>query len=82
MTDLDELRAGAAEHARQIESAQWLDVKDLAQRWAISPSLVRRIDREKLPYIAFGETRARRYSIADVEAFEERERHAPTERAS
>jgi hypothetical protein len=79
---VEELRAEAADHARQIESVHWLSVNDLRARWAVSAVVIRQIPREKLPYITLGETSIRRYRPDDVERFEAEERKAPEAQAS
>lgn len=62
------------EHERHLMARGWPGVKQLAERWGISRALVRKIDRVKLPYLAFGETDVRRYDPADVEMYEQREK--------
>ena len=70
MPTIDELRARAAEHARQLDAVLWLKVTDLAARWGVDPETVTAIAREELPYIQFGKSRTRRYDPRDVEAYE------------
>lgn len=67
MTDV---RHEAMAHATQIEAARWLGVPELAERWAVSRTSVRKIPRDQLPYITFGGTSVRRYNPADVAHFE------------
>lgn len=74
MPTIEQLRAMAREHGRQIEAVHWISVQDLAKRWSVSVVTVRGISRDKLPYLALGKTRVRRYDPRDVEAFEEREK--------
>jgi hypothetical protein len=82
VSDLDAIRAAAADHARQLEAVRWLTVRELKARWGVSESLVRKIPRAKLPYITLGETSVRRYHPDDVERFEAEERKAPEAQAS
>lgn len=70
MDRLAELRAQAAEHARQLEAVLWLTVGDLAVRWKVSPATVRKIDRARLPYLTLGQSGVRRYDPRDVESYE------------
>lgn len=62
------------EHERQLQAPGWPGVKDLADRWGVSRRNVRKIPREKLPYLSFGDSDIRKYDPADVAAFEEREK--------
>lgn len=57
-----------------MEARGWPGVKYLAERWGISRALVRGIPRERLPYLAFGQSDVRRYDPADIEAYEAREK--------
>lgn len=70
MSTLAQLRAQAQAHARQIEAVTWLTVNDLAVRWGVCASTVRKIPRSALPYLALGTSRVRRYDPRDVEAYE------------
>lgn len=70
MASIEQLRADAREHAKQIEAVQYLGVKDLAARWGVSPGTVRKISRASLPYIEFGDSGWRRYDPRDVELYE------------
>lgn len=81
MATIEKLRAQAAQHAKQIEAVQWLSVNDLAARWGISPGSVRKIARDALPYLLFGESNQRRYDPRDVEQYEAEQKH-PTENDS
>lgn len=74
MTDLDEIRAAAAEHDEQLQASTWWKTKDLAARWGVSRDTVLAIPREKLPYLEFGNSNMRRYKPDDVLAFEENEK--------
>lgn len=71
---LEELRAEARAHARQLEAVHWHTVQDLAVRWGIGEDAVRAIPADRLPYLRFGKSRMRRYSPDDVETFEREER--------
>lgn len=70
MATLEELRAKAALHTRQLESVHWLGVEALAVRWGVSKGTVRKIARQALPYLTFGETMIRRFDPRDVETYE------------
>jgi hypothetical protein len=59
------------EHARQIEAVHWLGVRDLVNRWGVSAATVRKIARERLPYLLFGDSQLRRYDPRDVERYED-----------
>ena len=72
---LDEIRARAHEHAKQIESVHWLGVKELATHWGVSAATVRKIPRAQLPYLLFGESAIRRYEPRDIEQFETTMKH-------
>lgn len=72
--ELEALRAAANAQATQMESSRWLGVPELALRWNVSRASVRKIPRDKLPYITFGGTSVRRYKPADVEHFESTEK--------
>ena len=74
---VSEIRAEAAAHARQIEAVLWMETRDLAARWGVSLSTVRKIPRDKLPYLTLGETHVRRYHPDDVAAFETASRQEP-----
>lgn len=82
MPSVAEMRAGAADHARQLDSVRWLGVKDLVLRWGIAKATVRAIPRDRLPYLLFGESNVRRYDPRDVEAYEDAEKRGPREKAS
>lgn len=60
------------EHARQIAAQKWLSVADLADRWAVSRPMVRKIPRAELPYLTLGSSEIRRYEPSDVAAYEDR----------
>lgn len=73
MSDLDAIRARAAEHNDEIESVQWFTVADLAKRWRVSETTVRSIPADELRYKEFGNgehLKRRRYKLAWVEAYE------------
>ncbi len=70
MRTIEDLRAHAREHARQIEAVLWLSVQDLAVRWSVSPGTVRKIPRAQLPYLMLGASSVRRYDPRDVESYE------------
>lgn len=72
---LDELRAAAREHARQLEAVRWATVKDLAERWKVSTTTVRKIPRSELPYLTLGASAVRRYDPSDVECYENEHKH-------
>lgn len=76
MPTIDDIRAAAAEHARQLESVRWLSVADLVARWGVSQTTIRAIAADDLPYLLFGKSRVRRYDPRDVEAYEDRMKHA------
>lgn len=65
---------GIAAHERQLEAVHWLSVQDLAARWAISGATVRKVPRDKLPYLLFGDSQVRRYDPRDVERFEDEQK--------
>lgn len=67
-------RLTVEQHQQQLEARGWPGVKQLADRWHVSRATVRKIPREKLPYISFGDSDVRRYDPADVALFEEREK--------
>ena len=77
MPTIEELRASAAVHAKQLEAVHWLQVNDLAARWGISPGSVRKIPRDKLPYLLFGESNQRRFDPRDVERYESEQKAGP-----
>lgn len=79
MASIEELRAAARDHAKQLEAVQWLGVKDLAARWGVSPGTVRKVPRDQLPYLTFGDSDWRRYDPRDVEQYEA---HAKTGEAA
>lgn len=79
MPTIDELRAGAAEHTKQLDAVHWLTVNHLAARWRVSPGTVRKIPREQLPYLPFGKSNQRRYDPRDVEHYEMMQKHAVAE---
>lgn len=81
MPTIDDLRAEARAHARQLEAVHWLGVSDLAARWGVSPATVRKIDPAKLPYLPFGESRVRRYDPRDVEQYEAQEKQGAPQHA-
>lgn len=62
------------EHQAQIVARSWPGVPDLAARWGVSRATVRKIPRDRLPYLDFGGTHIRRYDPADVASYEEREK--------
>lgn len=62
------------EHERQLQAQGWPGVPELAAKWGVSRATVRKIARERLPYLEFGGTHIRRYDPADIVAFEEREK--------
>lgn len=72
MPTIDELRARAAEHARQLNAVHYAKASDLVARWGVDDEQIAAIPRGELPYIEFGASRSRRYDPRDVEAFEER----------
>jgi len=67
-------RERARAHAAEIDlSIVYLTVNDLAKRWKVSPSTVRDIPRDLLPYTEFGsgvKLKRRRYHPDDMIAFE------------
>lgn len=68
-----ELRARAAELQRELTERRLLTVRQLAVRWAVSPSTVRDIPPDQLPYLEFGQglkLRRRRYRPEDVASYE------------
>lgn len=69
---LDQLRASAREHAKQLDAVSWVSVNDLAARWGVSPGTVRKIPRALLPYLTLGESQVRRYDPRDIESYEEK----------
>jgi hypothetical protein len=66
-----EIRAEAAQHARQIEAVKFLTVQELADRWRVDDETVRKIDRTELPFLEFGKSRMRRYDPREVERYEQ-----------
>ncbi|HEX6463952.1 MAG TPA: hypothetical protein VFZ98_05850 [Vicinamibacterales bacterium] len=72
MPTIDELRARAAEHAKQLGAVHWAKVSDLVARWNVDKDTILGIPRAELPYVEFGASNARRYDPRDVEAFEDR----------
>ena len=72
MPTIDELRARAAAHARQLEAVLWLKSSDLAARWGVDVDTVTALPRAELPYLEFGKSKTRRYNPDDVRAYEER----------
>lgn len=72
--DLNEIRERALRHEAHLNrDTRFYTVSDLARRWHLSPTSVRAIARDLLPYIdvGLGEVRkARRYDPADVASFE------------
>lgn len=83
MKNLNEIRARAAQHNDEIESAKWYTVAELAARWQVSETTVRLIPRDQLDYKEFGagqKLKRRRYRSDWVEAYEnESDRTAQTE---
>lgn len=79
MPSIEELRAARDAHAKQIEAVHWLTVQDLAARWGIAPGTVRKIPRDLLPYLPFGQSKQRRYDPRDVERYEETQKRAANE---
>lgn len=73
--DLERLRAEAAEHGAQLAAAGWPGVPELAAKWGVSRPSVRKIPREHLPYLEFGDTKMRRYDPADVARYEQTAKH-------
>lgn len=67
-------RTETLEHARQLEAVNWVSAMQLARRWSVSAKTVRKISREKLPYLTLGESEVRRYDPRDIEAYEDREK--------
>lgn len=72
MTRIEELRARAADHARQLDAVLWVKVDQLAARWAVDREIITAIPRSELPYLEFGKSNSRRYHPADVEAYEKK----------
>lgn len=76
MPDLAEIRARAKAHEAELAArTTWFKVKDLAARWGVSPTTVRSIPHDELPYKAFGrglKHQNRRYSPEAVAAYEAR----------
>lgn len=72
MKSIAELRAGAREHAKQIEAVIWLKTSDLVARWGVDAPSILAIPRPDLPYIEFGASKQRRYSPDDVTGYEQR----------
>lgn len=79
MSDLTALRAQAKEHAKQIEAVLWLSAAELAVRWGVSDTMVRRIARTELPYLTLGGSTTRRYHPDDVERYESTMKHGGDE---
>lgn len=77
---LHQYRDRARAHQADIELASsYFTVNKLAQRWDVSPSTVRDIPRDQLPYKEFGsgaKLKRRRYHPDDVVAYENRDRGA------
>lgn len=69
---LARIRERAAKHAEEFAARQWLMVDDLAARWHMSKRAVRKIPRERLPYlnVGSGARELRRYSPEAVAAYE------------
>jgi hypothetical protein len=70
MESLDEIRARAREHTRQLAAVHFATVQILAARWNVDEETVRDVPRDRLPYLEFGKTHRRRYDPLDIEAYE------------
>lgn len=69
---LDQIRAEARAHAKQLEAVRFVQVRDLAERWGMDVTTVRAIPRAHLPYLEYGKSNRRRYDPRDVEEYERR----------
>jgi hypothetical protein len=72
---LDELRAKARAHQRDLTERQRASVRQLATLWGVSLSTVRNIPYDELPYLEFGSGarfKRRRYRWEDVAGYEAR----------
>jgi hypothetical protein len=67
---IDQIRAEARAHGRQLEAVNWMTVQELAGRWGVSQGTVRAIPREQLKYLTLGKSTVRRYHPDDVSSFE------------
>lgn len=76
MPTIDEIRAHARDHAKQLEAVRYLTVQDLAARWGVDDDTVRAVPAKALPYLSFGRSRMRRYDPRDVERFEQAEKES------
>lgn len=78
MTDLTEYRARAQRMEDELDrDTRFLTPGDLRRRWHCSATLVRSIPKALLPWINLGrglQRELRRYRLADVLAYEERQR--------
>lgn len=74
MPSIEELRARAREHSKQLEAVLFAKSSDLVARWGIDAEEILKIPRAELPYLEFGASNARRYNPLDVEAFEEKKK--------
>ena len=74
MSELDTLRAKAAQHQQHLDrNTVYFDVQALAKRWGVSATTVRAIPASLLPYMHAGTglvRERRRYHPDDVMAYE------------
>lgn len=69
---LDQLRARAAEHERELSERKLLSIKSVKDMLGMSYTSVRDIPRDELPYGEFGQghvLKRRRYRPEDIEAY-------------
>lgn len=75
MRTLEQMRADAEAHERELEAVAWFRTADLARRWHVSPRTIHDIPPAELPYLSVGRggvREHRRYDPRDVAAYERR----------